>query len=155
MAISKKLLIAGVLMLGMHQAIQTYFNPESFQEEISQILNFAQELRENINDKQTLQVANWLVLRVQKFSDWGECDILAITKVINNPDLTIPSKISALSRAMTIESIKNISKDVFLIAAIVTYTTIPLWARHDKGGEPFPEGKSILDRCFDRLKQNC
>jgi hypothetical protein len=65
------------------------------------------------------------------------------------------SKISTLSRTMMIKNIQNICIPIVTIVAVVAYITAPLWRRNYKGGEPYPEGKSVFDRWFDKLKQNC
>jgi hypothetical protein len=99
MTISKKLLIAATLVLGINQVGFAY-NACALGYETNQILNFAQTLRQ-VNHKQALKVAHWLEQQVCTTScSVSDEDIVAITNVINNYQLTIQSKISVLSQAI-------------------------------------------------------
>src|SRR5258708_40128490 len=103
MTISKKLLIDGALIVGMQPIAQAHTSEIS--DEISQVLDFARTLRQ-VNNKDELKIAEWLEELAFKYehSDhmicWLCCDISIIANVINNPQLTMQSKISTLSQKM-------------------------------------------------------
>jgi hypothetical protein len=114
MTISKKLLIAGALLVGMQQIAQAHTSEVSY--EVSQMLNFAQTLRQ-VNNKDALKVAQWLELQACDTSyNVQDCDILAIANVINNPNLTMQSKISVLSQTIATKKSAGIRRTINEVA---------------------------------------
>ena len=99
MIITKKLLITGALFIGMHHGLYAY-DAYTLNTETAQILKFAQVLRE-VNHTQGLGTAQWLEQQVCDTScNVSDNDILVMANIVNNPHLTIPSKISALLQIM-------------------------------------------------------
>lgn len=122
MTISKKLLITGALILGM-QPIMHAYDTNACGNETTQMLDFAQTLRQ-VNNKDALNLAQWLEQQVCDTSyNVQDCDIVAITHVINNPNLTIPSKISVLSQTMTNQKSKY-RKNVAANIAAAAFMTV-------------------------------
>jgi hypothetical protein len=113
MTMSKKLLIAGVLMLGMQHTTHA-FNDSTLNER-TEILTFAQELRQ-VNHKEALNVAQWLEQQACKPSyNVSDHDLSTIINVINNDNLTMQSKISALLQTKANQRkqyIKNIAEQI-------------------------------------------
>jgi hypothetical protein len=129
MTIAKKLLIIGLVTFGMHQGTQAHTNEAS--DEISQVLDFAQTLQQG-NNKDTLKIAEWLKELAFKYSTqdhmicWLCCDILVIAHVINSPQLTMQSKLSALSQKMKIHNIKEICCGIALATVCAAYIKISI-----------------------------
>jgi ABC-type transport system involved in cytochrome c biogenesis permease subunit len=93
----KQLLITGTLLLGMHHGVHAY-DAYTLNAETAQILTFAQILRQS-NHTQGPSAARWLEEQVCDPScNVNDNDILVMATIVNNPHLTIPSKISALSQ---------------------------------------------------------
>ena len=123
MTILRKLLIIGLVAFGMNHGTQAHTNEAD--DEISQVVDFAQTLRQG-NNKDALKVAQWLEELAFRYAThdhalWIWCDISVIAQVINNPQLTMQSKISALSKKMKIHTIKEICIGIVCFTACAAY----------------------------------
>ena len=122
MTIARKLLIAGALLVGMQQIALPHTSQVAC--EVSQMLNFAQALHQ-VNHKDALKVAQWLEIQACDMSNnVQDYDIMAIANVINNPELTIQSKISVLSQTITTQRNKNIKDTIGAICGTVITATL-------------------------------
>ena len=110
MTISRKLLIVGLLTLGLQQIAQAHTSEVAC--EAAQMLTFAQTLR-TVNHKDALNVAQLLELRACDTSDnVQDCDIIAITNIINNPELSTQAKISILSQTIAAQRNQGIKNNI-------------------------------------------
>lgn len=129
MTISKKLLIIGLVAFGMNHGTQAHTNEAG--DAVSQVRDFAQTLRQG-NNKDALKIAQWLEELAFKYATHDHtlclfcCNISVIAQVINNPQLTMQSKISALSHKMKIHYIKEICCGIALTAVCVAYTKMTI-----------------------------
>jgi hypothetical protein len=101
MTIPKKLLVAGILILGMQQAAHTY-NAKEFSYETRQILSFVKILRQfHASNKEALKVAQWLEQQVcDPYDIVSGNDLIAVERIILNQELSRESQIIVLSQVM-------------------------------------------------------
>jgi len=133
MAISKKLLLASILILGTQHTTHA-FNDSTLNKG-TEILTFAQELRQ-VNHKEALNVAQWLEQQACKPSyNVSDHDLSTIINVINNDSLTMQSKISALLQIKANQKsqyIKNIAEQIAAAALFsVMFSSVIALAIYD------------------------
>ena len=102
MNISRKLSLMITLALGTQFITQAY-DVDKLAAQTKDIVEFSQEIR-TINNIKANSVSQWLDEKVMSKYNVNDDEITTITNIINNPELTIGSKVTIFSEAMQKEA---------------------------------------------------
>lgn len=163
MAILKQLLIAGTLILSMHS---NAYDAYALTTETAQILDFAQTLRQ-VNHPQGLCITQWLEQQVcDSSSTVSDNDIVIMTNIINNPHLTMQSKISTLSQIMAAQKaeekritklsmLNTIGTALIITAFLGCFTTITALSIMEERANPTKKIRIIIDNLYPEHHSHC